>query len=543
MTSAARSALVAQLPWVAIGVAALIAGLGIYNLSSAAAAREPDLYLTQFLIFGLGTLVVAVALVPDYRASEGSAYPLYAIVCLLLVAVLVQGDTAGGATRWLMLGPIRFQPSELAKVAVIFGLARYFSQRLEPGGYSMRSLLRPLNPSRPAAAMLILIVTWDADWLKDPVGSLARFLYTVVDSPTPVAVEGGALRWFVVASILVLAGSALAMVHRFDTRQVLLHPWPPARRRRLNMLILISAVAALAALSAVWRSPWLVDPLGMVIATLVEGAEAGGPYTAVASAPLLRGLALVAVLVYGVVSYRHWEKHRPSPVDWLIAPIDLVVLPAFLILIEPDLGTAGIIVLIGFTMILVVGVRLRSFIILAFSGIALALVSWFGVLKDYQKRRILTFMDPEGDIQGAGWNAIQSMIAVGSGRFWGKGHREGTQTQLSFLPEQHTDFAFSVWAEEQGFLGCLLLLALFVTLVLFALNAASEAREPYGALLAVGVGALVFWQTVINVGMVIGLLPVVGMTLPLFSYGGSSLLTVLFCLGVVFSIHLRRRAY
>ena len=137
-------------------------------------------------------------------------------------------------------------------------------------------------------------------------------------------------------------------------------------------------------------------------------------------------------------------------------------------------------------------------------GTLFAGLSWFAVLKDYQKRRILTFIDPESDIQGAGWNAFQSMIAVGSGQLWGKGHGGGTQTQLSFLPEQHTDFAFSVWAEEMGLMGCALLLLLYLLLLIVSLAIAADARDTYGSLVAVGVAVLILWQTLINVGMVIG---------------------------------------
>ena len=233
--------------------------------------------------------------------------------------------------------------------------------------------------------------------------------------------------------------------------------------------------------------------------------------------------------------------YRGPFVDIVLAPIDLLVLPALLVLVEPDLGTAGIIVLIGMSMIMVVGVKPRSIAVLSVLGFVLAAVGWFGVLKDYQKRRILTFIDPEADIQGAGWNAFQSMIAVGSGRVTGKGHMGGTQTQLSFLPEQHTDFAFSVWAEEMGFVGCIVLLVLYVALLGLGLAIAADARDTYGSLLAVGVSALILWQAVINVGMVIGVAPVVGLTLPLFSYGGSSLLTTMLGFGLLLNVHFRRR--
>ncbi|KAK1548248.1 hypothetical protein Q3G72_014673 [Acer saccharum] len=266
-----------------------------------------------------------------------------------------------------------------------------------------------------------------------------------------------------------------------------------------------------------------------------------------ACAELREGLALRAMLlsagvIYLLASLAHMRSTSRS-IDLAIAPLDLLAAPALMVLVEPDLGTSGIIILIGMTIILIVGVRMRSLIILGILGALISGVAWFGILKDYQKRRILTFIDPEQDIKGAGWNAVQSLIAVGSGRWFGKGHMEGTQTQLSFLPEQHTDFAFSVWAEEQGFIGCALVLFLYFVLLSLAFAVAAEARDTYGVLLATGVAALILWQAVINIGMVIGALPVVGITLPLFSYGGSSVLTVMLCVGLLLNIHWRRRAH
>src|SRR5262249_11830222 len=144
---------------------------------------------------------------------------------------------------------------------------------------------------------------------------------------------------------------------------------------------------------------------------------------------------------------------------------------------------------------------------------------------------------------GAGWHARQSIFAIGSGRLFGKGYLRGTQNQLNFLPEHWTDFPFAVWAEEWGFLGCVALLALYVFLVLWILQVGRQARDRFGAVACVGVAALVFWQAVINVGMVTGLLPVVGVTLPLLSYGGSSMLTVMAALGLVMNVSVRRHAY
>ncbi|MGC3997237.1 MAG: FtsW/RodA/SpoVE family cell cycle protein [Anaeromyxobacter sp.] len=161
-------------------------------------------------------------------------------------------------------------------------------------------------------------------------------------------------------------------------------------------------------------------------------------------------------------------------------------------------------------------------------------------LKPYQKKRVETFLNPEADAKGAGYHARQSMIAVGSGQGTGKGWNKGTQTNLSYLPEQHTDFIFSVFAEEHGFLGCALLLLLYLGLLTSALDIAGAARDRFGSFLAVGIIGMLFWQVFINTGMVTGLLPVVGVTLPLMSYGGSSVVVIYTGLGLLANIGMRR---
>jgi rod shape determining protein RodA len=161
-------------------------------------------------------------------------------------------------------------------------------------------------------------------------------------------------------------------------------------------------------------------------------------------------------------------------------------------------------------------------------------------MKDYQQRRILTFLSPDTEPLGAGYHINQSKIAIGSGQFWGKGYLQGTQTRLHFLPEQHTDFAFSVLAEEWGLVGVTGLLLLYLFLILWGLNIAKGSKDRFGAILAVGIVAIVFWQVVINVGMVTGLLPVVGIPLLLFSYGGSSLISTMAAMGLLMNISMRR---
>jgi rod shape determining protein RodA len=164
---------------------------------------------------------------------------------------------------------------------------------------------------------------------------------------------------------------------------------------------------------------------------------------------------------------------------------------------------------------------------------------WFS-LKEYQKKRILTFLQPDKDPLGAGYNIIQSKIAVGSGMLTGKNFLKGTQTRLDFLPEQHSDFVFSVFAEEWGFIGSLTLLLLYLMLILWCVNIAKNSKDMFGSILALGIISIVFWQLVINVSMAIGLLPVVGIPLPLFSSGGSSTISTMLGMGLLMNISMRR---
>ncbi|HET6438113.1 MAG TPA: rod shape-determining protein RodA [Anaeromyxobacter sp.] len=223
----------------------------------------------------------------------------------------------------------------------------------------------------------------------------------------------------------------------------------------------------------------------------------------------------------------------------MIVPLGITLLPAALILRQPDLGTALIVIAVGFTQLLFAKVRWVALGILLVVGLVGGGVA-FRHLKEYQRSRIVSFLNPEADQKGAGYHAWQSIIAVGSGQGSGKGWAQGTQTYLSFLPEQHTDFIFSVWAEEHGFVGCLLLLLLYFALLASGVDIAGAARDRFGHFLAVGITGMIFWHVFINVGMVIGLLPVVGVTLPLMSYGGSSVVAVYLGLGLLANVGMRR---
>ena len=222
---------------------------------------------------------------------------------------------------------------------------------------------------------------------------------------------------------------------------------------------------------------------------------------------------------------------------WL--PALLLLVPVALILKQPDLGTALMVAFIPLSMLLFAGLQRRTLFWLGLLGILTAVAGWFG-LHDYQKARIYTFLDPEADPLGSGYHIIQSKIAVGSGGFFGKGFLHGTQSQLSFLPERHTDFAFSVFAEEWGFTGSVVLLLGYLFLIVWGLYIARRAADRFGMFLAIGVTAMIFWHIIVNLGMVIGLLPVVGVPLPLFSYGGTSMVTMMTGVGLLMSVSMRR---
>ena len=345
----------------------IIAG-GLATIFSATEARahtgftNNPLVMRQAFYAGVGFVGMIAIVLVDYRRLERYAYVLYAGALVLLLAVPLVGSVGGGARRWIDLGPVSIQPSEMIKVALVIALARYFHRASATG----------------------------------------------------------------------------------DVR--------------------------------------LIDALPAFV---------------------------------------------------------LLAVPATLILAQPDLGTVGVLAVVAFSVLFCAGLRIRVFLVLGAIAAGAVPLFW-GHLKPYQQQRVLTFLSPEMDPLGAGYHVIQSKIAIGSGMFWGKGFLHGTQNKLNFIPEQHTDFIFSVFAEEWGYIGALVLLGLYAALVIRGLMVAYRAKDRFGALLVFGVTAIVFWQVVINVGMTSGILPVVGITLPFFSYGGSSLTTMMLAVGLMINVNMRR---
>jgi rod shape determining protein RodA len=352
--------------WGLIGLTFTLAAMGMVTLYSAVNAEgesfQKILVVKQLVWYCVGTAIMTVSLLFNYKSFDRWASAIYWICMIQLTAVLFVGKYVAGSRRWLALGPISVQPSELAKIAVIVMLARYYAKMVNPKGLGWRDLFYPF-------------------------------------------------------------------------------------------------------------------------------------------------------MITGI--------------------------PFALIVRQPDLGTAMLILLIAASVTLFVKIEIRSLTYLTLAGLMSAPLLWF-CLKGYQKQRILTFLDPDRDPLGAGYHIIQSKIAIGSGMLSGKGLLKGTQNALSFLPEQHTDFIFSVMSEEMGFVGSLSVILVFLMLIVWGLNIAYGCRDPFGTILSVGVTAMIFWQAFINIGMVMGLMPVVGVPLPFISYGGSSVMTMMTCIAILMNVSMRR---
>lgn len=247
-----------------------------------------------------------------------------------------------------------------------------------------------------------------------------------------------------------------------------------------------------------------------------------------------------------VLATARWFGARHRPDGWglreiLFPTLLLLGIPAILVFVEPDLGTAMMLTFIYLGMSFVVGLRWRTIAIAAVIGALTAPLAYRFVLDDYQRDRVVTLLNPDHDPKGKGYQTIQGRWAIGSGEWAGKGWRQGTQGRLRFLPEHHTDFIFSVFAEERGFVGCVSLLALYFTLLSLGVSVAWNAYDRFSALLATGIVCILFAHVAVNLGGVLGLLPVTGVTLPMMSYGGSSVLTVLSGIGLLLAVSMRGR--
>ncbi|MFT3771227.1 MAG: rod shape-determining protein RodA [Minicystis sp.] len=248
-------------------------------------------------------------------------------------------------------------------------------------------------------------------------------------------------------------------------------------------------------------------------------------------------------LVIALAKYLHDDpRSEGRQLRDLLIPALLTGVPALLVLKQPDLGTASILVLVFLTIAAVTRIRWQSMLSFFLAVGPGSYIVYEYVLLGYQKNRITTFLNPEADVKGLGYHAHHARVAIGDGGLLGTGFMKGTQNQFGFIPDQFSDFPFPVFAEEWGFAGGVVLICLYGFLTVWAIRVASLAKDRFGAVLAVGGTAIIFWHAIINMGMTSGVLPVVGVTLPLFSYGGSSMMTILLALSLVMNVSMRRSA-
>ena len=249
------------------------------------------------------------------------------------------------------------------------------------------------------------------------------------------------------------------------------------------------------------------------------------------------------IMKLAVPMFVAWTLTRlplPPRMFTLLCALAVVALPAALVVVQPDLGTAILIAIAGMAVIFLAGITWKMLIVVATLLAAVAPLVWNFLLRDYQQQRVLTMLDPWADPLGAGYHIVQSIIAVGAGGVGGKGWLAGSQSQLDFVPERSTDFIFATYAEEFGFIGALALLLLYLFIGLRGLVIAHYAADSYARLLAGGLALTFFVSVFVNIGMAVGILPVVGVPLPLLSHGGSSIATLMIALGILMSIHRQR---
>jgi rod shape determining protein RodA len=277
----------------------------------------------------------------------------------------------------------------------------------------------------------------------------------------------------------------------------------------------------------------------LIVAPLTRGSQSWLFGGRVQPAELAK-VALVLTLA------RYFQRHPPGETTRLrdlLRPGAIVALPVGLIVAQRDMGVALLTLLIGATYLFLVRIPFRAWLGVAVLAVAALAALWTFALAPYQKERILAVVDPGRDPLASGYQVTQSRIAIGSGGLLGTGYRDGTQNQLRFLPTRHTDFAFSVLAEEWGFVGSCVTLGLYATLLVWGLVVARSSKDEFGALLAIGVVGCLFWPAVLNVAMVLGLAPVIGVPLPMFSYGGSALVVTMALLGLLMNVSMRRYVF
>jgi rod shape determining protein RodA len=350
------------------------------------------------------------------------------------------------------------------------------------------------------------------------------------------------INWSLVFLISVLGGVGIAMLYSAGGGNM--EPWAARQLARFALGIAGMFIVAIVDIRIWLRYAYVIYAVALVLLTAVDiiGHIGMGAQRWIRFGPLqvqpseLMKMALVLALARYFHRMNIEDIGRPV---LLIVPVLLVLAPVALVLKQPDLGTAIMLLIGGATIFFLAGVRIWKFVVVLVMGLASIPIGW-NFMHEYQRQRILTFIDPETDPLGSGYHILQSQIAFGSGSVFGKGYLQGTQSHLNFLPERHTDFIFTMLAEEFGLVGGLLVLLLFGMLMIYGLAVSVRCRNHFGRMLAMGMTATILLYVFINTAMVMGLIPVVGVPLPLISYGGTAMLTVLAGCGFLMNVYINR---
>ena len=350
------------------------------------------------------------------------------------------------------------------------------------------------------------------------------------------------LNWAMVIITVIIASIGFAML--YSVAGGTFEPWASRQMIRFSMALVVMIAIALTDVR-VWSAlayPIYAAAFILLVAVDFVGISGmGGQRWIDLGFMRLQPSELMKVaLVLALAKYFHGLSMRQSRLlTRLAVPVLLIGVPAAFIVRQPDLGTMMLLIMGGIAVLFLAGVRIWLFIV-GFLGTVAAIPIGWRFMKDYQKDRVLTFLNPESDPLGAGYQIMQSKIALGSGGVFGKGYLQGTQSHLNFLPEMKTDFIFTVLAEEFGLVGGLFLLFLYIALITYGALVSFGSRSVFGRLLAMGLVVAIFLYVFINIAMVMGLVPVVGVPLPLVSYGGSSMLTIMIAYGLILSVALHR---
>ena len=350
------------------------------------------------------------------------------------------------------------------------------------------------------------------------------------------------INWFLVLLLIMIASVGFAMLYSAANGNW--QPW--AMRQMARFGVALGALLVIALIDIRFWMRWAyVGYLGaLVLLFVVEVAGEIGMgaqrWVDLGFFQLQPSELMKVALVLALARYFHGLTHEETGrITYLLPPLLMIAAPALLVLRQPDLGTAMMLLFAGSGLLFLAGVRIWKFLLVGLAGLACIPIAW-GLLREYQRNRILTFLNPENDPLGTGYHILQSKIALGSGGMFGKGFLQGSQSHLNFLPEKQTDFIFTMLAEEFGLAGGIGLIGLYVLVLIYGTAIGLRARSQFARLLALGLTLNFFLYLFINIAMVTGLLPVVGIPLPLISYGGTAMLTLMVGFGFVIGAYVHR---